>query len=119
MKGKGSSATRKMILDYGVNHWGPKEADYDALLEGLELVRSMKLCDGCLKGGGNTECEIRACAKKKGLAECVDCGGERTCKNAKHIRSMRSGGQRVGMKVKRKAGDQSSTIEQWMDSIKI
>jgi len=104
----------KAISDYGVNEWGPKDIDYERLLKELATVTSMDPCIGCLKGGGRTNCEIRACARTKGLAECVECGKEKSCENSRIIQHMRSGALRVGMKVKKKAGARSKQIETWM-----
>jgi len=104
----------KVMKDYGVGEWGPKEVDYDNLLRGLEAFRSTEPCSGCLKGGGRTNCEIRACAVKNDLKGCVDCGMHGGCQNTAIIMHMREGASRVGMKVKSKRGDQAKTIEKWV-----
>jgi len=108
-------ACRKGITDYGVDHWGPKDIDYDGLLNGLAAIGSMKPCKGCLKGGGRTDCEIRACARGRKVVECVSCTTKRTCSNSKLIGHMRSGALRVGMNVKDKPGDRSKTLRKWME----
>ena len=109
----------KAISDYGVNEWGPKEIDCNGLLKGLAAVGSMEPCVGCLKGGGRTNCEIRACARGKGIADCVECSKQRSCENSKIVQHMRSGARGVGMKVKEAAGDRSRQIERWMVEIEI
>jgi hypothetical protein len=108
----------KAITDYGVNDWGPKDIDYSTLLKGLGVISSMKPCAGCVKGGGRTNCEIRACAKGKGLQGCVECGRMEKCKNSKIIRHMRSGAQGVGMKVREKTGNRSRQIGAWTAELK-
>jgi hypothetical protein len=110
--------TRKTIVDYGLRDWGPRDVDYEGLLKGLATVGSTKPCVGCLMGGGRTNCEMRDCAKRRGLAECADCGEQESCRNKKILQHMRSGGQRVGMKVKRTAGNQRAQLEKWMSSAK-
>ena len=105
---------RKTLTDYGFKHYGPKEIDYDALLKGLEVLRSTSHCKGCLKGGGNATCSARACASQKGLSECVECGSEKRCKNAGFIRHMRRGARRVGMKVKDGKEDLSKVSPRWL-----
>ena len=104
----------KTITDYGVNEWGPKEVDYEVLLKGLAVISKMEPCHGCLKGGGRTNCEIRACALEKGLAECIDCAEKDSCPNDRIVHIMRSGALKVGMKVKDKAGDRSKVLEDWI-----
>lgn len=104
----------KTITDYGVNDWGPKEVDYEALLKGLTTIGATEPCSGCLKGGGRTNCEIRACAIEKGLTECVECGSADACPNIKIVDIMRSGAKRVGMNVKEKAGGHEETLRKWI-----
>ena len=106
---------RKAIIDYGVHEWGPSEVDYKALLKGLAVVGAMTPCRGCLKGGGRTDCEIRACAVSKRVSECVDCKESKGCTNVKIISHMRRGAKRVGMKVKNRAGDRSKVLREWQD----
>ena len=106
---------RKSITDYGVHEWGPSEVDYDALLKGLAVIAAMTPCRGCLKGGGRTDCEIRACAMSKGVNECVDCEKSKRCTNVKIISHMRRGAKRVGMKVKDRSGDRSKVLRKWLD----
>jgi len=104
----------KTLTDYGLKDWGPKEVDYDSLLEGLAVLSSMEPCKGCLKGGGNSECLARACAVEKGVSECCECKSEKTCKNAHYLDHMRKGAQRVGMKVKDRKGDRAAVLKGWI-----
>jgi len=106
---------RKAIKDYGVSEWGPTEVDYGVLLKGLATIGAMNPCPGCLKGGGRTDCEIRACAVSKRVVECVDCKESKGCTNVKIISYMRRGAKRVGMKVKDRAGDRSKVLREWQD----
>jgi hypothetical protein len=104
----------KGLKAYGVEEWGPKDIDYESLLRGLAAIGSMEPCCGCLKGGGRTDCEIRACATERKIKECVDCEMHGECQNTRLISHMRSGGERVGMKVKDKKGDREKVLEEWL-----
>ena len=108
-----AQACLKTIKDYGIDEGGPKGVDYNELLRGLTAISSMKPCVGCLKGGGKTNCEIRACAKAKHVAECAECGNEKTCIHADFIQHMRSGALRVGMKVKTTRGSSPKQLNAW------
>ena len=105
---------RKAITDYGVADWGPKNVDYPKLLEGLSVLGSMEPCVGCLRGGGKDDCQVRACAKKRDVMECAECGSQKTCENSAFIKHMRKGGAKVGMKVKETKGDRSKVIADWV-----
>ena len=105
---------RKALTDYGIDDWGPKGVDYPKLLEGLSVLSSMEPCVGCLRGGGKTDCQVRACAKEKGVIECAECTSRKTCKNVSFIEHMRKGGAGVGMRVKATKGDRSKVISDWM-----
>jgi hypothetical protein len=109
-----SRTCRKTLTDYGVNEWDPKGVDYSALLKGLEVLSSTDPCPGCLKGGGNKECPARACAMKKGISECYDCGSKKSCENARYIDHMRSGARGVGMLVKDSKGDRAKVLRDWI-----
>jgi hypothetical protein len=103
----------KTITDYGVHEWGPKEIEFEGLLKGLAGIRSMRPCAGCLQGGGREDCVIRACAIARGVAECVDCDVQASCKNMNIILHMRTGAKRVGMKVKDKGGSRTAKVKAW------
>ncbi len=107
----------KAIADYGVNEWGPKGIDYNSVLKGLDAIGSMEPCRGCVKGGGRTDCEIRACAVKESLTECVDCDVHEACQNSPIIRHMREGALRVGMRVKDTRGDRAKVLRNWIAEI--
>ena len=105
------------ITDYGVHEWGTKEVDYEGLLKGLATLSKMDPCRGCIEGGGRTDCEIRACATGKGIAECSDCGLGKGCPNIRLIGAMRSGAKGVGMKVKATAGDREAVLRKWISEM--
>lgn len=107
----------KAMSDYSVGEWGPKGVDYEVVLSGLGAISSMEPCRGCLKGGGRTNCEIRACAVARGLGECVECDRQGSCENDRILQHMRSGASAVGMKVKVTPGDRSKQMEKWLAEI--
>jgi hypothetical protein len=101
----------KLVRDYGVEEWGPKDIDYAGLHKSLASINELPPCPGCLKGGGRTDCEMRECARQKHLKECVECEESETCRNVKILRHMRSGALRVGMVVKDKKGNRSEFLK--------
>lgn len=100
----------RLIKDYGIEGWGPKEIDYKALHKSLISIKKSAPCPGCLNGGGKEDCEIRACAKEKRLRECVECTVGEDCENSKFLNHMRVGASRVGMVVKRGKGDRTGFL---------
>ncbi len=100
----------KLIKDYGIEEWGPKGVDYKGLHESLASIHAEPPCPGCLRGGGRTNCEIRACATGKHLHECVECNDGEACENLKLLRHMRTGALGVGMIVKEKKGNRSEFL---------
>ncbi len=52
------------------------EAEQEQARDFLAILKkwgSGKQCPGCIKGGGNPDCPIEACAKEKGLYTCAEC----------------------------------------------
>lgn len=99
-----AAALGKLIKDYGIEEWGPKGIDYDGLHGGLASVSAIPPCPGCLKGGGRTGCEMRACSSGKRLKECAACDDCGSCANTRILTHMRTGAAKVGMAVKEGAG---------------
>ena len=61
----------KLIKDYGLEEWAPKDFDFKEFSKGLKSIQTLPLCEGCLKGGGRPNCEIRTCAQNKSIDGCV------------------------------------------------
>ena len=55
---------------YGLKNWAPGDFDYDEFSKGLSSISDIPVCQGCLKGGGRDDCEIRACALGRNLEDC-------------------------------------------------
>lgn len=47
--------------------------DFPVFLRVLRKFATDWRCPGCVAGGGDPGCEIRVCARKRGLAWCGDC----------------------------------------------
>ena len=103
----------QLIKGYGVNKWGAKDFDSEEFMKGLASIQNLPVCIGCLKGGGNDECNIRPCATKKGVSDCSECEEPETCKNAEELRKVRSGALAVGMLLKTSKGGQAELIKKW------
>ncbi|MCK4943317.1 MAG: DUF3795 domain-containing protein [Candidatus Aminicenantes bacterium] len=113
-----SARYEKMIKDYAVKEWAPKNFDFDEFLKGVTSLKDIWLCPGCLKGGGQDNCEIRACGVKKNLAECSACDEPQNCMQKEKLETMRTGAVKAGLNVKTEKGDPSETIEKWTREMK-
>jgi hypothetical protein len=104
----------KVTEAYGLREWGPKELDYDTFLKGLRAIQSLEACPGCRRGGGRDNCEIRACARAKGMPDCTECGENGQCNHAEIIGRMRSGALEAGLFVRAGEQDREQLLKQWM-----
>ena len=102
-----------LVRAYGLDHWGPEGLDFDRFTEGLRLIKGISLCPGCRKGGGRDNCELRACALRKGKDSCNLCPAAEDCKHQEDLHRMRSGAQQAGLFVNTEEGDGKHMIEQW------
>jgi len=111
-----------IIGGYGVDKWGAEEQSFDGqeFMKTLQSIQSIPICRGCLKGGGATNCKIRACASSKKLADCTECEEFMTCENREALQKVRTGALRVGMLVKNDddKASQQQLIEKWIAELK-
>lgn len=107
-----------LIKKYGLEKWAPRDFDFKEFADGLESIQTMPLCNGCMKGDGRPNCEIRACAQSKNLTDCTECGHLAECSHQTMIRKMRSGALEAGMFVKTEAGDRQALIDGWTEKLK-
>jgi len=70
----------KIVKDYELEKWGPKDFDFNEFMKGLTSIQAMGLCPGCRKGGGPPTCSVKICASKKGIADCSQCNQLTECK---------------------------------------
>ena len=108
---------KDLINTYDLKDWGPKDLDFDEFYKGLESIENMSLCQGCLKGGGRDNCEIRACAKEKNLQDCTRCGEFGRC-DIKLLEHMRNGALKAGLMVLNQGDDTAETLEKWTQELK-
>ena len=70
-----AAALQAAMVEEGWPFWGPGVPGFDdfwAFLEGLALGEG---CPGCRAGGGFPGCQIRICARERGLDVCSQCTG--------------------------------------------
>ena len=108
----------EIVEDYGLEGWAPEDLDYKVFSRGLSAIQSMPLCQGCLKGGGNPDCQMRACAVGKGQIDCNDCDRPESCENRERLERMRTGAIDAGLMVKRGKSEGGESVEAWTEELK-
>ena len=108
----------EIIKGYGLEEWAPKDFDFKEFAKGLASIQTVPLCPGCRKGGGRDNCEMRACASGKEIADCNECDQPETCKNAEILEKMRTGALRAGLFVKTENVDRQKLLEKWTAELK-
>ncbi len=108
----------EVIRKYGLKEWAPKDFDFSEFTKGLASIQSMPSCQGCLKGGGRDNCEMRTCARSKKISDCSECDQPDTCKNLEILQHMRSGAHDAGLFVKTEKADRERLIEKWTEELK-
>jgi len=102
----------EVLEGHGIEHWAPSELDYDAFSNGLSIVAKIASCQGCRRGGGRAECEMKACASERNLRECNVCG-ELECLHAEVLERMRKGACEAGLFVNTEPGTADARLEDW------
>lgn len=102
---------------YDLKQWAPEDFDYAEFEKGLRSIESMPGCPGCLQGGGNPECVMRACAQAKALADCTECR-EPECEHTEALSKMRKAAREAGLFVKDQDSDSRELIEKWTGELK-
>jgi hypothetical protein len=108
----------EIVENYGLEGWGPKDFDYKEFKKGLASICAMPLCDGCLKGGGKDDCQLRACAQAKGINGCSKCGTPEECGNKEELQHMRTGALKAGLLVQVENVDQKELLKKWKKELK-
>jgi hypothetical protein len=106
---------RKTIHAYGFNkiapelaRWEPSMTHYAKFEEVMDgLVKLFGECHGCVDGGGNPECIIRACCKQKAYATCVECADMEKCKKL----------EQYGQGTRRLREIKAKGVENWRDEM--
>jgi len=78
----------------------------------------MPHCQGCLKEGGRTNCELRACASNEKIDDCSECDEPKVCKNKEILKHMRTGALAAGLFVKTKKTDPQRLVRKWVSELK-
>ena len=107
----------KIIKDYGLEQWAPKDFDFEEFTKGLISIQNMPLCAGCLKGGGRDDCEIRTCVTDKKIADCSECGDPEKCTHTEILNKMRTGATEAGLFVKLEKTNNNELIIKWIDRL--
>jgi len=61
------------MTEEGWPFWGPSTPGFSEFWAFLEKLGSGPGCPGCRAGGGYPECQIRVCARERGLEVCSRC----------------------------------------------
>lgn len=107
----------EIIKSYDLEHWAPKDFNFKEFKKGLSSIATVSMCQGCLKGGGRTDCEIRACALNNNLNDCSECILP-NCENSEILNHMRSGARDANLFVKSKDDNSQELIKKWSSKIK-
>jgi len=108
----------EIIKNYGLEEWAPKDFDFKEFVKGLASIQAMPLCQGCLKGDGRQNCEMRACASNKHISDCSQCDQPTACKNLETLQKMRTGALQAGLLVKTEDINHQGLIEKWINELK-
>jgi hypothetical protein len=81
------NSLRGLITAYGFDKFMPQLAkwepsfkhynEFNQVMDGF--VKMFGECPGCPKGGGDPNCKVRTCAKRKGYRTCAQCKETETC----------------------------------------
>ena len=108
----------EIIEGYGLKEWAPKDFDFNEFMKGLASIRDMPLCQGCLKGDGRQNCEMRTCASNKNITDCSECDQPMGCKNLEILQKMRTGARHAGLFVKTENVNRKELIEKWTTELR-
>ena len=108
----------EIIQKYGLKEWALKDCDFQEFSKGLASIQAMPLCQGCLKGGGRDNCEMRICASNKKTNDCSECDQPEACRNREILQHMHNGARDAGLFVKTEKVDRERLIEKWTEELK-
>jgi hypothetical protein len=113
-----SARYEKLVNDYSVKEWAPEGFNHDEFMKGLESLKNIWLCPGCLRGGGQEDCEIRSCAENRKIRDCIECGEMEKCPQKEKLHTMRSGALKADLNVKSEKGNNNFQIQKWLQELK-
>jgi hypothetical protein len=68
-----ATALQAAMAEEGWPFWGPTRPGFTEFWSFLEELGSGEGCPGCRAGGGYPGCQIRVCARERGLELCSQC----------------------------------------------
>ena len=108
----------EIVTNYGLEEWAPKDFDFKEFKKGLTSIQAISPCQGCLKGDGRPNCEMRICASDKNIADCNECDQMTACQNRETLQKMRTGALRAGLRVKTGNVDREELLQRWIGELK-
>jgi hypothetical protein len=109
---------QRVLESYGLEHWAPDDLDYGEFARALVAVKRVASCDGCRKGGGRDDCELRSCCGSKGVSDCLDCPKRSDCEHHDLLERMRSGARGASLFVKEASGPNKPLLEEWETAVR-
>lgn len=107
----------KKLAAYGLKEWTPDGFDHAGFSRSLDEIRRSGTCQGCRKGGGRENCEIRVCMSERALSDCTDCTDRSKCGPRELLEKMRSGARAAGLFVKDDTDDRDEILAKWIAEI--
>ena len=68
-----AAALQEAMAEEGWPFWGHTVPGFTGFWEFLEGLHASGGCSGCRAGGGYPQCQIRLCARERGLELCSEC----------------------------------------------
>jgi hypothetical protein len=102
-----AAALQKSMTEEGWPYWGHSVPGFTPFWEFLEGLQAKGGCPGCRAGGGYPECQIRVCARERGIEMCSQCS-DFPCD---HVRAL---GARYPTLIADNQRLQAVGLEQWL-----
>jgi hypothetical protein len=103
-----AAALQETMAEEGWPYWGHTVPGFTEFWEFLEGLCVNGGCPGCRAGGGDPQCQIRVCARERGLERCSRCS-DFLCQRIEAL------GGRYPTLVADNRRLQSVGLEQWLD----
>ena len=113
-----STGLQELLKAYGAPEWASVQTGWETFLKDLDGIGHSASCAGCRKGGGRDDCEIRACALRRGVSHCTECPSFGSCEHSTILDHMRFGAAKAGMSVLSPRESPETTIPEWAERVK-
>lgn len=109
---------RDLLVAYDAPSFAAIGIQWEPFLDSLGALGQAVSCPGCHMGGGRTDCEIRACARRHRRDHCTECAmfGASSCEHSTILDQMRSGAVKVGLSVLRPGENWREAMGVWTKS---